>query len=59
MELVRHILGNEVFRDKDTGKEYLVVYSKKGKSRLVALNEPKSRSLHEVMIEERRKGYVE
>jgi len=59
MELVRHILGNEVFRDKDTGKEYLVVYSKRGKSRLVSLKEPKSRSLHEVIVEERRKGYIE
>jgi len=37
LELVRHILGNEVFRDKDTGNEYLVVYSKKGKSNLVKI----------------------
>lgn len=58
MELVRHILGNEVFRDKDTGKEYLATYSKKGKSRLVALKEPKSKSKFDVMREERRKGYV-
>jgi hypothetical protein len=36
-ELVRHILGNDVFRNKKTGKEYLVVYSKKGKSKLVEL----------------------
>jgi hypothetical protein len=57
MELVRHILGNEVFRDKDTGKEYLVTYSKKGKSRLIALKEPKSK--FDVMREERRKGVVE
>jgi hypothetical protein len=59
LELVRYILGNEAFRDKDTGNEYLAVYSKKGKSRLVALKEPMSKSRFDVMREERRKGYVE
>lgn len=59
MELVRHILGNEVFRDKDTGKEYLVTYSKKGRSRLVELKEPKPKSKFDVVCEERRKGIVE
>jgi hypothetical protein len=37
MVLVRHILGNEVFEDKATGKEYLVTYTKKGKSKLVRI----------------------
>lgn len=37
MELVRHILGNEVYRSRKTGKEYLVAYTKTGKSRLVLL----------------------
>jgi hypothetical protein len=57
MELVRHILGNEVFKDKETGKEYLVVYSKKGKSRLVALKEPKFKSKFDIIREERKKGF--
>lgn len=35
--LVRDILGNEVYMNKRTGKEYLAVWSKKGKPRLVKL----------------------
>jgi len=35
--LVRSILGNEVFRNEKTGKEYLATLSKTGKSKLIYL----------------------
>ena len=38
-ELVREVLGNEVFRDKKTGKEYLIKWSKKGTPRVTKLKE--------------------
>jgi len=34
---VRSILGNEVFRNKNSGIEYLVRWSKRGNPRLVKL----------------------
>jgi len=37
MVRVRDIAGTEVFRNKRTGREYVVVYSKKGKQRVMPI----------------------
>ena len=52
--LVRSILGNEVFRNEKTGKEYLATYTKTGKSKLLYLK-PEKKTGFEVGLEKLKK----
>ena len=52
--LVRSILGNEIFRNEKTGKEYLATLSKTGKSKLLYLK-PKIKTELEAGFEKLKK----